>query len=232
MVSGSLEGLTGDPPGSYTGLMRQSRALLGVAAAVAAVGAVTASARVGLVPVSALVGSPEDVATGKMWLPVSSALVADNPVIPSLLAFALFATAAVLVCGVRMTLVAAALGHVGSTLIVYLSLAAARAVNPAVLQDVVERQDYGVSAVFAAWLGAIAFVAWTRRRTRRERLAVVAFCTVCGLIGWAADSALTVLDTDHLVAFAIGAGLAGARVPGRLRVSIRQRRGTAPRAAP
>jgi hypothetical protein len=203
--------------------MPSPRALLGVAGAVAAVCGVTAAARLGAVRMSALVGTPSEVADGKVWLPFSSALVADRPVALSLGALALFAFAALAVCGLRVLVLSAVLGHVGGTLIVYLAVAAVRAVDRTELQSAVTHQDYGVSAVIAAWLGAIAFVEWKRRPELRRRLAIAGFVLLCAVIGWFADSSRTPLDADHVVAFAIGIGIAGARVPVRLAALVRPR---------
>src|SRR5438132_3544511 len=110
--------------------MPSPRALLGVVAAVALVGAVTAAARLGAVPMSALVATPSEVSDGKVWLPLTGALVADRPVALSLAAFVVFGFATLARCGVRVLVAAALLGHLGATLLVYLGLAAVRALAP------------------------------------------------------------------------------------------------------
>jgi hypothetical protein len=191
-------------------VMPSSRAVLGVAGAVAAVSAVTGAVLLGAVTIGALAGMPRDVAAGKVWLPFTSALVADRPVALSLVAFALFAFAALAVCGARVVAVSAAVGHVGSTLVVYLALAAVRAVDPGAFENAVTHRDYGVSAMIAAWLGAIVLVQWRRRPSRRVLL--VAFVGVCAAVGWFADSQRTPLDADHVVAFAFGAAIAARSV--------------------
>jgi hypothetical protein len=215
MVSAPPRTLSAERMG-FNAEMPSPRALLGVAAAVASVGAVTAAARLGAVRMSALVGTPSEVADGKVWLPLTGALVADRPVALSLAAFALFAFATLAVCRVRVLVAAAVLGHLGATLLVYLGLAAVRAADPEAFENAVTHQDYGVSAMLAAWLGAIVFVAWRRRHDARERLAIVGFVALCTAVGWIADSRRTALDADHVVAFAIGIGVAGARFRVRL----------------
>src|SRR5437868_11906958 len=153
--------------------MPSLRALLGVAAFVAGVSGVTTAARLGVVLMSALVGTPSDVADGKVWLPFTSALVADRPVALSLAAFALFAFAALAVCGLRVLLASAALGHVVGTLLVYLGIAVVRAVDRTAFQNAISHRDFGVSAMIAAWLGAIAFVEWRRRPDRRPAIVAI-----------------------------------------------------------
>jgi hypothetical protein len=206
--------------------MPSPRELALVAVAVAAVGGVTAAARLGTVGMNVLVGTPSDVSDGKVWAPLTGAFVADRPVALSLAAFALFAAATLVVCGSRILAVSAVVGHVGSTLLVYLGVAAVRAVDPEAFESAVAHRDYGVSAVIAAWLGALVLVEWRKRRSGRERLAVAAFVALCALVGWIADSQRTALDADHVVAFGIGVAVAGARLRLRLpraaRVSSRQ----------
>ena len=174
------------------------------------VAAVTEATRARLVPLRFLAGTPADVADGKLWLLASNALVADNPVVLSLIAFAGFALAAGAVCGLRTLWVSAAAGHVGSTVMVYLGLAAAGAVRPGAVEYVAHVKDYGVSAIIAAWLGALSLVLWRRHPAPRPRLAVAGFCALCTIVGLFADTNLTALDADHVLAFAIGIACAAA----------------------
>jgi hypothetical protein len=178
--------------------------------AASVVAAVTEATRARLVPLRLLAGTPADVADGKVWLLASNAFVADNPVVLSLVAFAGFAAAAGAVCGLRTLWVSAAAGHVGSTILVYLGLAAVGAVRPAAVDRVAHLQDYGVSAIVAAWLGGLALVLWRRHPARRPRLAVVGFCALCLVVGLFADTNPTALDADHVLAFAIGIACAAA----------------------
>ena len=60
------------------------------------------------------------------------------------------------------------------------------------------------------------FVQWRRRNNPPERLAILGFVALCTAVGWIADSQRTALDADHVVAFAIGIGVAGARFRVRL----------------
>jgi hypothetical protein len=184
---------------------------------------VTAATRARIVPLRALAGTPADVADGKVWFLVSNALVADNPVVLSLVAFAGFAAAAGAICGPRTLCVSAALGHVGSTVPVYLALGAVGLVRPGAVDRVVHVRDYGVSAIIAAWLGALSLVLWRRHPSRRPRLAVAGFCVLCGIVGSFADTNLTPLDFDHVLAFGIGIACAAEAERGSFRSAMRAR---------
>ena len=61
-------------------------------------------------------------------------------------------------------------------------------------------QDYGLSAMIAAWIGAVAGIAWGRYSAPR----VVAGCLLCLGVGLAFRPTLTFLDSEHAVAFVIG----------------------------
>ena len=64
--------------------------------------------------------------------------------------------------------------------------------------------DYGTSAIIAAWIGVVAYAVWRRG----SGAAALALCVVSGLIGWLFRPDLDVLDTEHIVALAIGIALA------------------------
>ena len=72
------------------------------------------------------------------------------------------------------------------------------------LADPVSRPDYGTSAVIAAWIGLIACTLWRRGHAG----AGVVLCVVSALVGWFFRPDLDVLDTEHLVALAVGAAIA------------------------
>jgi hypothetical protein len=178
------------------------------------ISAVTAATREGLVPLRTLAATPGSVAEGRLWLLVTSAVVADRPALPSILGFAVVGLAAVLLCGSRVVWSAAAVGHLWSAAAVY------AAVELAHERSVLGYLDYGTSAIVAAWVGAIAFLLWRSRR----RLAAVALCLASALLGWYFEGTLTVLDTEHAVALALGAAVAaygarGADAAARRRIS-------------
>ncbi len=160
-----------------------------------------------MVPLSALAATPRDIAEGKVWLLATSALVADRPWLPSMLGFVGVGLVALAVCGTAMTWATAALGHMVSTLLVYALVAAVGLVRPHAFQSVLTLSDYGLSAIIAVWLGAIASLEWKRRPAVGPRAAVAALCVLAALVGWLLRPDLTVLDLEHLVAFALGAAL-------------------------
>lgn len=182
--------------------------MAGLAAAIAVVATLSAVERAGLVPLHALAATPRAVAAGHVWLLVTNALVADNPLVGSLLSLVLLGAAALAICGPRLAWTAAAVGHVGSTLLVYLGFSLARLLVPGTFDRLLDHPDYGVSAALAAWIGAGAAVVWRAHPARTARTGIVAFCVAAAAIGWTLDTDRTALDADHVIAFAIGIGLA------------------------
>ena len=178
-------------------------------AAVAAVSGVTAANRAGLVELSALASSPRTAGEGKVWLLVTSAFVAATPTAASLLAFAAFAIAALLVCGPRLMWTVGIAGHVGSAAAVYATIAVARAIVPTAFENVLAIFDYGTSAMIAAWLGALAAAGWIRYPRIGPRLGVIAVSLLSAGVGWLCRPDLTPLDSEHLVAYAIGVAAVG-----------------------
>ena len=160
-----------------------------------------------------LAASPDRIREGKLWLLVSSAGLVDHPLVLSLVSFVALAGLAFVVCGPRVFWCSAFFGQVLATLLVYvLFIGAVRWVVPGVFGSVVSAPDYGVSAISAAWLGSIATVAWRRRdRSRAGKLSIALSCVAVGLFAYSVRPDLTVLSSEHLVAFVLGIGSA---VPG------------------
>ena len=179
-----------------------------VLAATVVVSVTTAASEAGKVPLGTLASTPQGVFQGRVWLLLTSALVADHPIGPSLITFAGLGLVAVAVCGWRVVWAAATLGHAGSAVAVYGAIAGLRIIDPAAFRDVRSLYDYGTSAIIAAWLGAIAARAWRRRTRTIDHVAIVALCLSSGLIGWLLRPDLTPLDSEHVVAFLIGVGIA------------------------
>ncbi|HZC28573.1 MAG TPA: hypothetical protein VE269_02445 [Gaiellaceae bacterium] len=169
----------------------------------------TSLASAGVISERLLSSSPRRIAVGKFWLLFTNALVADHPRGASFFALVLFALVALAVCGARLAWVTAAMGHVFSTLCVYAMIALARLVDPSAFDRVLSGTDIGVSAICAAWLGAVAVVSWRRpTSTGTRKIAIAATCVLVALAAWLVHPQLTALDTDHLFAFAIGAAVA------------------------
>jgi hypothetical protein len=172
-------------------------------ATVAVVSALAAGRPAGWV--EALAASPERVREGKVWFLFTSAGLVDHPVVISVLSFAALATLAWLVCGMNVFWLSAFLGQVGATLLVYLYIGAARWVVPGAYAAATGSPDYGVSTVSAAWLGSIATVAWQKRgRSRSGKASIALGCVAVTLFAYSVRPDVTVLSSEHVVAFTLG----------------------------
>jgi len=187
-------------------LVTTATAWIGAATAVA--GLATLATRSGWVGASRLAASPKAIEEGNVWLLATSALVADRPWLPSLLGFAIAGLVAVSLAPGRIVVLAALTGHILATLVVYGILGIVRAVDPDALARLVRAPDVGLSAIIAAWIGVVAAVAWRRYGSRRARILDVAGCIGCALIGFAFRPDVTLLDLEHIVAFALGVAIA------------------------
>lgn len=166
---------------------------------------IAANARPGWI--RALAASPDRVREGKLWFLGLSAVLVDRPVLVSLLSFGALAALALFVCGTRTFWTSAFLGQVVATLLVYVFIGAARWIVPGAFNSSLVSPDYGVSTVSAAWLGSIATVAWRRRgRTRIGKSSIAVSCVAVGLFAYTVRPDVTVLSSEHLVAFALGIG--------------------------
>jgi len=164
-----------------------------------------------------MAATPRAVGEGKVWLLVTSGLLADTPWLASLLGFAIVLAVALYVLPLRQVLAAAVAGQLVSALLVYGVIGGARLLDGHAFASVVDMQDFGLSAMIAAWIGAVACVAWARE----SHLRVAAGCLACLAVGLAFRPTVTFLDTEHIVAFAIG--IAVVRQPlGRMVVPIRR----------
>jgi hypothetical protein len=168
----------------------------GIPLATAAVALVTALNRLGAIPLHDLAAAPERVGDGHQWLLVTSAFVADRPVLPSIAGFAIVGVAVWLACGARVLWIAAIGGHLIATVAVYAVLDVAGVT--------VTRVDFGTSAIIAAWIGALAYWLYARGS---GRLAVV-LCLAAAVVGWLLRPDLDLLDTEHAVALPVGAAVA------------------------
>ncbi len=166
----------------------------------AVAGSGTAANQLGVVPLTSLAATPRAVSDGKVWLLLTSAVLADTPWLPSLLGFGVVLVGVLYVLPIRQVVVAAVAGQFLSTLLVYGTIAAARLVDAHAFSSVLGVQDYGLSAMIAAWIGAVAGTAWGRHSALR----VVAGCLLCLAVGLACRPTLTFLDSEHAVAFVIG----------------------------
>jgi hypothetical protein len=196
--------------------MRLRDAALASSVPTAVTAAVTGANRLGVLSVSSLASTQRGVGEGKAWLVVTSGLLADRPAIPSLVGFWLVGCGVLLVCSASAVIVSAVAGHTLSALGVYGLIGAARLVDPRLLASLDRVPDYGLSAMIAAWLGSIAAVLWSRPDGRGTRVLVALGSVGCAGIGLAFRPDVTLLDSEHVLAFAIGVavvrGLRGRRL--------------------
>ena len=179
---------------------------------VCSVAALTFATRAHELPLAIFVASAAKIAAGQVWVVPTSALIVDRPVLIGLAAFALLAVATLRLCGARTFWLAAALGHAGSTLLVYAIIGSARLADPHMFTRAVVSADFGVSAMQGAWVGAIAATAWSRAGTnhRHRALVVTGVCAVAA-VAWSLHPDPSILTTEHLFAFFIGCGVASRR---------------------
>jgi len=174
-----------------------------------AVALVSSLAGAGVFSQDAFASAPLRIEAGRFWLLFTNAFVCAPPRGASFFALVLFGTLTLYVCGARVLWTAAALGHVFSTLCVYSMIALTRLVDASAFDRVLSARDIGVSAICAAWLGAVTATAWRRPgRTRNGKATIVASVAGIGAIAYVVNPYLTALDSDHLFAFAIGAAVA------------------------
>jgi hypothetical protein len=189
---------------------------LAASAATGVVAGVTVANRLGDLSQPTLAATPRAVGDGRVWLILGSAAIADRPAVASLVGFWIVALATLLVCSARLCAGVAVAGHALSALGVYAAIGLARVADPGAFASVVQLADYGVSAIIAAWLGAIARVLWSRYPDWVCRLLVALGSAGCAGIGLALRPGVTFLDTEHLLAYAIGAALVERRLWRRL----------------
>jgi lambda repressor-like predicted transcriptional regulator len=187
---------------------RVVRRAVAVSALTTMAGVATLASRMGWIGRSHLAATPRAIAQGKVWLLLTSGIVADRPWLASLLGFAIVAFAALSVARVQVVVVAAFAGQVLATLAVYGFIGLARALHAGVFHAVMNTPDIGLSAIIAGWIGVIAQDLWRRYRSRRAHVLNALGCVGCALIGLAFRPNVTVLDTEHIVAFALGVAIA------------------------
>lgn len=198
-----------------------TRRTIASACVVALITAATLASRAGIVSADALSASPHRVAHGKVWLLVSNGLLVQRPLALCLFSFVLLIFLTPLVCGTRVFVASAVAGHIGSTLLSYALVGGVFAIDPHAVRHVVSYPDYGVSAIQAAWIGAIAATLWRRGQGRGRRALIVAAVLAVSGIAYSVRSDLTLLDSDHFFAFVIGATFA-AGLSRRTSISVRQ----------
>jgi hypothetical protein len=204
--------------GAVVRYRRRLRPTLAFAGFLAAVTALTLAQRAGAFPLSAIAATPDSFWDGRLWLLLTSAPVAQSPLSLSLISLVAVALAVLWICGSRVLWLSAVIGHAGSTLVLYAAIGALALADRDTVSNLLSEEDYGVSAIFAAWLGAASARCWLRRRGAwAEKLGVVLVGLGTGLVAWLVRGEPTpsVLDSEHIVAFAVGAAIATAPLRSR-----------------
>ena len=186
---------------------------------------ITLAIRAHELPLSPFVASASKIASGQVWVLAASALMVDRPVLIGLAAFGLLAVATLQVCGAQTFWLAAAAGHAGSTLLVYAIIGSTQLADPEAFASASVRPDFGVSAIQGAWVGAITATAWSRAGTdNRDRSLVAAGVGAVAGVGWLLHPDPSILTTEHLFAFLIGAGIVSRRrLAGAARTAVSHR---------
>jgi hypothetical protein len=182
----------------------------------------------------ALAASPDALMAGRLWLLASSGLiVAGAAPAVQIAGTALLAWIVLRRFGAPVFWAVAITAHVGATLVTYAAIGALWLADAHAARPVLEAPDYGISAVWAGCVGAIAAAgALGELGRRRLALALGTACLLALVVLVPAHGELA--DVEHLIAFAAGATVAalalhhGARAhrvplwPGRL-PSLRRR---------
>jgi hypothetical protein len=184
--------------------------VVGLLALVALVSSLTALERSGALSLANLAASPREVADGRVWLLVSNGLIAANPLFWSLLSFCGLGFVTLAVCGSRIFWVAAVVGQTLSTVLAYALIGVGRLLEPGAFHQLVSASDYGVSAISAAWLGALAAAGWRKRSESTARAVIVLSCVAAASLAWfVRGRGLNALDSEHVFAFIIGVVVGG-----------------------
>ena len=189
---------------------------------VCVVGTLTVALRAHELPLRLFSASAAKIASGRLWLLPTSALIVDRPVVIGLAAFAVLALATLRFCGARTFWLAAAVGHMGSTLLVYAIIGSTQLASPEMFTGDAVRPDFGVSAMQGAWVGAITATAWSGAGgDRRARSFVgVGVCAIAGVAWWLHPDP-SILTMEHVFAFVIGSGIvSGSRIAAAARKSV------------
>ena len=150
---------------------------------------------------------PDDLAAGHVWLLATSAVIVNGPAVPQIAALVPTALAALRRLGALFVTAVMVVAHVGATLLAYVTLLVATGDADGSHN---RSYDYGISAVWLGLLGALAVALLPEARAgNRSAQAVVGAAAVCALAGVLLFPLMPA--TEHGLAFALGAGLAGLR---------------------
>jgi hypothetical protein len=178
--------------------MQRLRELAGPASVGLYLGALAAIQATGRPDWESLTSSADAAAHGRVWLLLTSGLVIDGvpwlqlAVLAGVMVFALVRLGAA-----RLWIVGLS-AHVGSALLAYAGLGVIDAIGAS--QTDAHEADYGVSVLFAGLLGALAC-------SGGRRLALVIGVLSLGGFAIGLEDASWLANVEHVLGFAIGAGL-------------------------
>jgi hypothetical protein len=177
--------------------VRRARDRIGFASVVAYLVAVAGIQATGWPDWQSLAASPDQVASGQLWLLLSSGLVIDGLPWLQFTVLAIVLVLAYLRVGALRLWTAGLVAHIGSALLAYAGIGVLNLVGVDV-GDVATEPDYGVSVLLAGELGVIAVSGGKRTALLVGILGVAGFG-----IGLADSSALA--NIEHLLGFVLGA---------------------------
>jgi hypothetical protein len=162
--------------------------------------------------------TPAAIASGKLWVLVTSALLVNGPAALELAG--LIAAAVVLIHrhGGAMFWLVAIVSHFGSTLVTYAGVGLLWLADHGAVEDVLERPDYGISAAWMGLLGALFASSWRslgRGSDAWVERALFGVCLVAAIVSFAFFPLLA--GTEHVLAFALGAAVLFHRAPAAAR---------------
>ena len=148
----------------------------------------------------ALASTPRRIWDGELWTLLTSGLPVSGIVVPEIIAAAATLVLAWRAVGPVLLALAALVAHLGSALIVYAGIGLIDLVSAETVHDVLDRHDYGISAVWLAAVGTL--VAVLQRRRPRAALALVALATAASLAVIPVSGPLA--SPEHILSLAIG----------------------------
>jgi hypothetical protein len=148
----------------------------------------------------ALDSSAEAVAHGEVWRLLTSSLVVEGPAAPQIALTALVVTAVIQLEGAFVWWCAAVIGHVGSAAIAYAVIGLAIALGSASADAAASDDDFGISCVLGASIGAL-FASGLIRRDRT--LVAIALFGLLVLLPFSLDW----YGPEHPLSFALGAAV-------------------------
>ena len=195
---------------SFSGLIRLSvlaSAVVLVSYVAFALVLTLAHEKSGAFALGSLAASPRSVATGSWWQLFTSALVFAGTVLPQVILVVALGLIVLRLTGTLVFWLIVLVGHVGSTLLVYLGIWAWSALRHVGSASLSAAPDYGLSLIWCALLGALVAIAWRALSStrRRDRLRLVVSAGAIVLIAGMAIFSTPIARYEHILAICSGA---------------------------